>query len=138
VKHRKLPPQDYVKVKRVRRGKRQLKCAVILKILSLIHWDLVVDGGPGVVREALLRAREHGRYWHSLTPKGDGGLVDYCEYVVAAAKYVEVINDIEWQLWFSNPKDDPRLIEFRRGFLEAKKEKEAERQVKKGKGKRKP
>jgi hypothetical protein len=121
---------DYVKVKPIRRGKRRLKNCKILRLLSVIHWDLVVSEGPGAVKKALHEARYHGEYWHGLTPKGDGGLVDYCEYVVSAAKRVKVINDIEWKLWFSNPKDDPRLLEFKRGFLKAKKEAKEEKRAK--------
>jgi len=125
---------DHVEIKPIKRGKKQLRNAAILKTLSLIHWDLVVAEGPRVVLTALWHAREHGLYWYALTPKGDGGLVDYCEFVVAAANHVKVINDVEWKLWFSNPPDDPRLIEFKRGFLEAKKEAEkAKREKKKGK-----
>ena len=125
MKHPELPPEDRVKVKRNRfRGKSQIKNAAILKALSLIHWDLVVEGGSALVKLAIDEAREHGRYWYSTTPRGDGGLVDYCEYVVSAAKHIKIINDVEWKLWFSNPKDDPRLLEFRRGFLESKKEAE--------------
>ena len=112
---------DYVKVRPVRRSKRRLKNCKIIRLLSIIHWDLVVAEGPGAVKQALHQARFHGQGWYNEAPKGDGNLVDYCEYVVSCAKRLKVINDVEWKLWFSNPKDDPRLLEFRRGFLEAKK-----------------
>jgi len=133
MKRHKLSPLDYVKVKPVRRGPRRLERDVTLKILTLIHWDLVVEKGRKVVKEALEQAREHGRWWGKSTPKGDGSLVDYCEFVVWAAKKDKVINDVEWKLWFSNPKDDPRLLEFRRGFLEGKREHEREKAEKKTK-----
>jgi hypothetical protein len=124
---RSLPPDDYVRVKPLKRTREQLRVAVVLKILTIVHWDLVLAEGPTVVEEALQQARFHGRGWEEMTPKGDGGLVDYCEYVVSAAKIVKVINEVEFQLWFSNPADDPRLLEFRRGFLEAKKERRRKR-----------
>ncbi len=124
---------DYVDVKPIKRKGKALDHAVTLKILTLIHWELVVEKGPVMVKEALEQAKEHGLYWYSITPKGDGSLVDYCEYVVHAAKHIKIINDIEWKLWFSNPHDDPRLIEFRRGFLEAKKEAEKKKVAKRKK-----
>jgi hypothetical protein len=116
-----LPAADRVNVKPIRRGKNRLRRAVALKVVTIIHWDLVVDEGKAVVLTALDQARELGKVWFNLAPNGDAGLVDWCEFVVSAAKDEKVINEIEWKLWFSNPKDDPRLLEFRRGFLEAKK-----------------
>ena len=136
---KKLPREDYVKVKPIRRGKKQLRTAAILKALSIIHWDLVVAEGPSVVELALERANYHGYRWHVLTPRGDGSLVDYCEFVIAAARREKVINDVEYALWLSNPCDDPRLIEFRRGFIAAKKDAEKAAKTKNArKRKRKP
>jgi hypothetical protein len=123
-RRKRLPPEDRVKVKKIRRNQVDLDEAVALQILTLIHWELVLVAGRDVVEEALSQALDYGRWWYKIAPNGDGGLVDYCEFVVSAAKDRKVINDVEFRLWFSNPKDDPRLLQFRRGFAKAKMEAE--------------
>ena len=134
MKHKKhnLPPEDRVRVKPIRRGKNRLHYAAMLKVLTIVHWDLVVAEGPTVVATAIKQALEFGKEWYRQEPKADASLIDYCEFVVSAAKDEKVINDVEFQLWFSNPKDDARLIEFRRGFLSEKRLHAKKRRGKKG------
>lgn len=112
---KKLPPEDRVNVKRIRRNRTQLGEAKLAELL-VRQYDLLSSDERHAAATA---ARMCGEAYAEVHPFASIGFEHYLKCVVMDGFKKKVMNDVDYALWSFAPRDDARVLEFCRGFREA-------------------
>lgn len=121
---KRLPPEDRVRVRRVKRSKFQIKAARLLELM-VRHWDLLSHEEQEVAR---YHAKTVGEFHAEHYPrKRECWRSDYVATVVDDAWRRKVMNDVEYELWKSWRQDDPRIVSFQLGFRDFRKARAAKK-----------
>lgn len=115
---KKLPPEDTVKVTRVKRTRLQLATAKLIETL-VRHWDLLSRKEQELARNY---ANAVGHEYAKRYPKKKNARFSaYFDTVVMDAWLKKIMNEVEFELWKSWRQDDPRVVSFQLGFRDERK-----------------
>jgi hypothetical protein len=110
-----LPPDDRVKVTKIRRSKSQLGQAKFAELL-VRQYDLLSTEEK---HAAAIAARLVGEDYAQDHPHASVGFEHYLKVCVQDGLLLKVMNDVDYALWSFAPRDDARVLEFCRGFRDA-------------------
>lgn len=118
----KLPADDHLVVKPIKRTKLEQNEAIVARLLSY-EWSLFGSKDrKAAVSAAFYFGCQLADETHETDEEAYGDAKDYRRVCIRFAfKTCKVINDVECELWRSQSEDDPRLVAFSMGF-EARRE----------------